>query len=104
MEFINEILSASVKGGSLNAWLIFAAGLLLYFVAEYKTRSTADPFSFAVWLKDNTVNVIISIAFALIYNMSAEQVNASALIAIAAGGNWLIDLYLTWKYYRIHGK
>ena len=104
MEFINEILGASVAAGSVKAWGIFLGGLLLYFIAEYKTRSTTDPFSFAVWLKDNTVNLIVSVAFALIYNMSAEEVNASALIAIAAGGNWLIDLYLTWRYYRIHDK
>lgn len=101
-DFISEILSGTTPANSVKAWIVFIIGLAIYFILEYKGRSTTDPFSFLVWLKQNILNLLVSFLIAILYNLSAEVVVSSTLFLIAFGGNWLIDVLLTWRYYNQH--
>jgi len=101
MEILQELLAAKVPGNSFASWAIFTIALFLYFFAEYKTKSVSDPFSLGFWIKDNVMNIVVSVLFAIIYNASADEVSAATLVVIAGAGNYLLDLYQTWRYNRL---
>jgi len=111
MEFINEILSGVIKANTLTSYLAFVICIVLYFIGEYKTRSTTDPFTWGAWLvgagwtKDgNLMNILVSSLLVILYNISVDTVKIGNLLIIAVSGNLATDWILTYRYYRLSKK
>ena len=101
MDFIYTILNASVPAFSNAAVAIFLCAMVLYFIAEFKTRSTNSSFSLGYWLKDNWINLLASLSLFILYNYSTDIVYVNPLFMIAFGSNYLIDVLITYRAKRL---
>jgi len=94
---ISQLFSTMVDSFSTAAIAIYTCAIVLYFIAEYKTKSNDSNFSLGYWIKDNWINVLASAALFVLYNFAYELIRVKDIFMIAFGANYLIDVLITWR-------
>lgn len=89
---ISQLFNSQVAAFSWQAVVIYLGTMVLYFLAEFKTRSSNSTFSLGYWIKDNWINLTASAVLFIIYNAANEAVQSGVLIMFALATNYALDI------------